>query len=107
MKHLGGSKSKAAKVQIEDFAAALEMYKLDVGAYPSGEHGLSGLVTAPDNAPNWNGPYLRKNLIPKDPWNQEYHYRFPGEHGDFDIYSLGADNAEGGEGENKDVASWE
>lgn len=107
MKHLGGSKSKTARVQIEDFAAAMEMYKLDVGTYPAGENGLEGLVTAPDNAPGWNGPYLRKNIIPKDPWNQDYHYRFPGEHSDFDIYSYGADNAEGGEGENKDIASWE
>lgn len=107
MKHLGGSKSKTARVQIEDFVAAMEMFKLDVGGYPTGENGLAGLVTAPDNAPGWNGPYLRKNVIPKDPWNQDYHYRFPGEHGDFDIYSYGADNAEGGEGESKDINSWE
>lgn len=107
MKHLGGSKSKTARVQIEDFASAIEMFKLDVGGYPTGENGLQALVTAPDNAPGWNGPYLRKNVIPKDPWNQDYHYRFPGEHSDFDIYSYGADNAEGGEGENKDINSWE
>jgi general secretion pathway protein G len=107
MKHLGGSKTKTARVQIEDFAAAMEMYKLDVGSYPAGENGLSGLVAAPDNAPGWNGPYLRKNLIPKDPWNQEYHYRSPGEHADFEIYSYGADNAEGGEGEKQDINSWE
>lgn len=107
MKHLGGAKSKTAKSQIEDFSAAMEMYKLDVGTYPAGENGLQALVVAPDNAPGWNGPYLRKNVLPKDPWNQEYHYRFPGEHGDFDIYSYGADNAEGGEGDNKDMVSWE
>jgi general secretion pathway protein G len=107
MKHLGGSKSKTAKVQIEDFASAMEMFKLDVGNYPSSEQGLNALIAAPDNALNWNGPYLRKNVIPKDPWNHDYHYRFPGEHGDFDVFSLGADNAEGGEGENKDIVSWE
>ncbi|MGR8932964.1 MAG: type II secretion system major pseudopilin GspG [Gammaproteobacteria bacterium] len=107
MKHLGGAKLKTAKNQIEDFAAAMEMYKLDVGTYPAGENGLQALVAAPDNAPGWNGPYLRKNVIPKDPWNQDYHYRFPGEHGDFDIFSFGADSAEGGEGDNKDIVSWE
>ncbi len=107
MKHLGGSKTKAAKVQIQDLAAALDMYKLDVGTYPSTSEGLSALVENPGQISGWNGPYLRKNVIPKDPWNKEYVYRFPGEHGDFDIYSLGADGAEGGEGEDQDQGSWE
>ena len=107
MKHLGGSKTKAAKVQIQDLAAALDMYKLDVGTYPSTSEGLAALVENPGQVKGWNGPYLRKNIIPKDPWNREYVYRFPGEHGDFDIYSLGADGTEGGEGENEDQGSWQ
>lgn len=107
MKHLGGSKTKAAKVQIQDLAAALDMYKLDVGTYPSTSEGLTALVENPGQISGWNGPYLRKNVIPKDPWNREYVYRFPGEHGDFDIYSLGADGSEGGEGENVDQGSWQ
>jgi general secretion pathway protein G len=107
MKHLGGSKTKAARVQIEDLAAALDMYKLDVGRYPDSERGLIALVERPEGVRGWNGPYLRKNKIPLDPWLQEYHFRSPGQYGDFDIYSLGADGVEGGEGENQDIQGWE
>ena len=56
---------------------------------------------------NWNGPYLKKNVIRKDPWGNDYQYRSPGQHGDFDLWSLGADNREGGDGENRDVHSWD
>lgn len=107
MKHLGSSKTKAAKVQIEDLAGALDMYRMDVGRYPSTEEGLKSLVEKPADARSWNGPYLRKNNVPQDPWVYDYHYASPGEHGRFDIYSLGADNAPGGEGEDQDVNSWE
>ena len=107
MKHLGSSKTKAAKVQIEDLAGALDMYRMDVGRYPSTEEGLKSLVEKPANARSWSGPYLRKNNVPQDPWVYDYHYASPGEHGRFDIYSLGADNAPGGEGEDQDVNSWE
>lgn len=107
MKHLGSSKTKAAKVQIEDLAGALDMYRMDVGRYPSTEEGLKSLVEKPANARSWNGPYLRKNNVPQDPWVYDYHYASPGEHGRFDIYSLGADSAPGGEGEDQDVNSWE
>ncbi|MGR9101154.1 MAG: type II secretion system major pseudopilin GspG, partial [Gammaproteobacteria bacterium] len=72
MKHLGESKSKTARVQIEDLAAALDMYKLDVGRYPTTEQGLESLIEQPSDVRNWNGPYLRKNKIPQDPWNQDY-----------------------------------
>ena len=107
MKHLGGSKTKAAYVQIQDLAAALDMYKLDVGRYPTSDHGLVALVEKPDDTSGWNGPYLRKSIIPKDPWTQEYGFQSPGEHGDFDIFSLGADNQEGGDKNSKDITSWE
>jgi general secretion pathway protein G len=107
MKHMGESKVKAAKVQIEDLAATLDMYKLDVGSYPTSEQGLQALVESPEGAGRWNGPYLRKGKIPLDPWNQEYHYVSPGEHGKFDLSSLGADSKEGGEGEDKDLVNWE
>jgi len=106
MKHMGESKTKAAKVQIEDLAATLDMYKLDVGNYPSSDEGLKALIETPDSSKRWNGPYLRKSKIPLDPWQQEYHYVSPGEHGKFDIYTLGADNKEGGEGEDQDIVSW-
>jgi len=106
MKHMGESKTKAAKVQIEDLAATLDMYKLDVGNYPSSDEGLKALIETPDSSKRWNGPYLRKSKIPLDPWQQEYHYVSPGEHGKFDIYTFGADNKEGGEGEDQDIVSW-
>ena len=107
MKHMGTSKTKAARVQIEDLAAALDMYKLDVGRYPATEQGLSALVEKPGDVARWNGPYLRKSKVPLDPWQQAYHYAFPGEHGNFDLYSFGADEKEGGEGEDQDINSWE
>ena len=107
MKHLGGAKSKTAKVQIEDLAGALDMYKMDVGRYPTTSEGLQALVEKPSSARSWNGPYLRKNTVPQDPWIYDYHYVSPGEHGNFDLYSLGADNTAGGEGEDQDINSWE
>ena len=107
MKHMGESKTKAAKVQIEDLSATLDMYKLDAGTYPTTEQGLQALIEAPDTAKHWNGPYLSKAKIPLDPWQNEYHYVSPGEHGRFDISSMGADGKEGGTGEDQDVVSWE
>jgi general secretion pathway protein G len=107
MKHMGESKTKAAKVQIEDLAATLDMYKLDLGSYPTSEQGLQALIESPDSSKRWNGPYLSKGKIPLDPWQNEYRYVSPGEHGRFDIISLGADAKEGGEGEDRDIVSWE
>lgn len=107
MKHMGASKTKAAKVQIEDLAATLDMYKLDVGRYPTTEQGLQALVERPADAKRWNGPYLRKNKLPLDPWQEAYHYMSPGEHGRFDLYTFGADGQQGGEGEDQDIVSWE
>lgn len=106
MKYVGGAKSDTAKLQIEEFSAALDMYKLEVGRYPNSQEGLQALVQAPGGVANWNGPYLKKNTLPKDPWGNDYHYESPGRHGAIDIYSYGADGREGGDGENKDVVSW-
>jgi general secretion pathway protein G len=104
---VGQSKLATAKAQIELFGAALDQYRLDVGAYPGGAAGLQALVQNP-NVPNWSGPYLKKNAVPMDPWGKPYQYKCcPGDHGDYDIWSLGADGAPGGEGENTDVTSWE
>jgi general secretion pathway protein G len=103
---VGQSKQVAARAQIELFGAALDQYRLDVGAYPPSSVGLYALVQNP-NAPNWNGPYLKKNFVPQDPWGSPYQYKCcPGDHGDYDIWTLGADGAPGGEGENADVTSW-
>ncbi|BAU50065.1 general secretion pathway protein G [Sulfurifustis variabilis] len=106
MKHVGASKTKTAHVQIEELATALDVYRLETGAYPTTAQGLALLVEKPAGLEGWNGPYLRKPVLPKDPWGREYRYRAPGEHGPYDLYTFGADNVEGGEGENADVASW-
>ncbi len=107
MKYVGDSKSKTARMQIEDLSASLDLFLLDNGRYPTTEEGLPALVTATQNLQTWNGPYLKKTVIPNDPWGRAYEYRAPGEHGAFDLYSLGADNAAGGDGESKDITSWE
>jgi len=102
---VGGAKLKAAKAQIGMLGTALDAYRLDVGAYPSTQEGLDVLRKNPGRD-TWDGPYLSKD-IPPDPWGKPYAYRSPGEHGDYDLYSLGADGQEGGEGENADVVSWQ
>jgi general secretion pathway protein G len=107
MKYFSGARSDTSRLQITDLSTALDMYKLEVGRYPTTDEGLEALVQQPADASRWNGPYLKKKQVPKDPWGQDYHYRSPGEHGEIDLYSLGADNAEGGTGENKDIVSWE
>ncbi|TVM04364.1 MAG: type II secretion system protein GspG [Candidatus Brocadia sp. WS118] len=104
---VGESRQTVAKQQIEGFSSALEMFKLDTTKYPTQEQGLDALVTEPQGVSNWKGPYLKKKFIPKDPWGNNYTYIYPGEHGDFDIVSYGADGNTGGEDEAKDVASWE
>jgi len=103
LKQLGGAKSKTAALQIQDLRQATELYNLDVGRFPSQQEGLQALVQPPASARGWNGPYLKEREVPVDPWGNAYHYRYPDEHGDVLIYSLGADNAEGGEGENADI----
>jgi general secretion pathway protein G len=106
MKHVGTSKTRTAYLQIEELGMALDAYRLDMDAYPPTAGGLAPLVQRPPGAAKWNGPYLRKSLVPKDPWGRDYRYRAPGLHGAFDLYTLGADDAEGGEGEAADVLSW-
>src|SRR5262249_29310030 len=102
---VGQSKQAAARAQIELFGAALDQYRLDVGGYPTGSQGLDALVRNP-NVASWNGPYLKK-AVPKDPWSNSYKYRCcPGQYGEYDLWSEGADGAPGGEGENADVTSW-
>jgi general secretion pathway protein G len=103
---VGEAKQKAAKAQIELFGTALDSFRLDVGRYPTTSEGLEALIKPPPGAEGWNGPYLKKEEIPLDPWKHPYQYRSPGEHGDYDLFSYGADNAEGGEGEDADIVSW-
>jgi len=102
---VGKGKQSAAKTQIELLGQALDSYRLDTGHYPTTSEGLNAL-NATTGAQGWDGPYLKKAL-PNDPWGKPYQYQFPGTHGDYDLFSYGADGAPGGEGENKDVNSWE
>ena len=106
LKYLGSSRTQTAKVQIQNVDAALQLYRLDVGRFPTQEEGLGSLVAAPPTAPGWNGPYLQKTAALTDPWGAPYLYRIPGKHGEADVYSLGSDKAEGGTGEAADVGSW-
>lgn len=105
LSQLGGAKTKTAGIQIKDLEQSLEMYKLDVGRFPTTEQGLEALVTKPGSVSGWNGPYLKSD-VPLDPWSGEYHYKYPGDHGEVDIFSYGQDGAAGGEGEDADVGNW-
>ncbi len=102
-KHAADAKISAAKIQIEDFGGALQLYALDMGRYPETTEGLESMVRNPGNSEAWNGPYLKKEQVPNDPWGKQYIYRCPGMHGDYDLFSLGPDGAEGGD---DDVVSW-
>ncbi|HYD31125.1 MAG TPA: type II secretion system major pseudopilin GspG [Azospirillaceae bacterium] len=105
-RHLARAKTDSAGLQVQNLVTTLDLYRLDVGRYPSEAEGLLALFEAPADAGRWNGPYLRKREMLADPWGRAYGYRYPGEHGEFDLFTLGADNAVGGTGEAADVVSW-
>jgi general secretion pathway protein G len=100
------AKLRTTKAQIELFGTALDTFRLDVGRYPTSDEGLQALRQKPGGLERWDGPYLKKDL-PLDPWSKPYAYRSPGEHGPYDIVSHGADGTPGGEGDNRDITSWE
>jgi general secretion pathway protein G len=106
MGRMGKAKQKSAAAQIQLLATALDLFHLDVGRYPTDEEGLKALREKPSGLPAWGGPYLDKP-VPKDPWARDYLYKSPGEHGAYDLSSLGADGAPGGEGENQDITNWQ
>ena len=103
---LSESKVKAAKIQIESLTSALDLYVLDTGQYPSNSEGLEALMQRPGSTTSWGGPYLKGNVVPKDPWGRPYIYRSPGQHGTYDILSYGADGQEGGTGAAADITNW-
>jgi len=103
LKWLSGAKSDSARIQIEALSTGIDLYRLEVGSYPPD---LEALVSQPPGADRWDGPYLKKRTVPKDPWGRDYIYRYPGENGPYDLYTLGADGQEGGSGEDADVVSW-
>ena len=104
MKQLDSSKTKIAKLQIEEIAKTLDIYKLDTGRYPTTAEGLAALDKKPGSVSGWNDPYM-KDGVPTDPWGNPYRYANPGPNGGLEIASYGADNAPGGEGENADVSN--
>ena len=105
-KRLGSAKIEAANIQVERLSSVLDLYRLEVGSYPEEDDGLRALIEHPSGVERWNGPYLKKANSLIDPWRRPYIYKFPGDHGEFDLYSLGADGQEGGEGEDRDATSW-
>jgi len=104
LNYLSESKVKAAKIQIQSFESALDLFNLDAGRYPSTAEGLAALVRRTPGLAAWNGPYLRGGNVPNDPWNNPYVYRAPGEHGAYDIVSYGSDGQEGGSGVAADIS---
>jgi general secretion pathway protein G len=102
---IGKSEIKAARAQIDSLGKALDQFRLDVGRYPSSEDGLASLIIRPTNVAKWDGPYLTKN-VPLDPWGNAYIYKYPGEHGEYDLISYGKDGQPGGEGEAADITNW-
>lgn len=103
---IGKSEVKAARAQIDGLEKALDQYRIDVGHYPSTEEGLAALMVRPSGEKKWSGPYLKKAL-PNDPWGRAYSYRYPGEHGDYDVLSYGKDGQPGGSGEAEDINNWD
>jgi general secretion pathway protein G len=100
------AKTQAAAMQIERLGTVLDTFRLDIGRYPTTQEGLQALVERPSGLERWDGPYLNK-AVPKDPWDRPYVYRSPGDGGrPYDIYSLGADGAPGGQDQNRDITSW-
>jgi general secretion pathway protein G len=106
IKYLGSSRTQTAQIQTKNIAAALELFKLDAGRYPTGEEGLASLIKAPASNTNWNGPYIADAAALNDPWGKPYLFKSPGDHGEADVYSFGSDSVAGGTGEAKDVGNW-
>jgi len=104
LKWVSGARSDSARIQIEALGASIDLYRLEVGSFPPT---LDALVEKPSGVDKWDGPYIKKKFVPKDPWGNDYVYRYPGNDGEYDLMSLGSDNSVGGEGEQKDIVSWE
>ena len=102
---IGKSEAKVARAQIDALEKALDQYRLDTGHYPSTEQGLTALSVRPGTEPKWDGPYLKKD-VPMDPWGRPFVYKIPGEHGEFDLFSMGKDGQIGGTGDAIDIANW-
>lgn len=105
-KYLRKAKSETAKIQVDALGAAVDSFNLDNGRFPTGDEGLKALVEAPQGLATWDGPYIKKQESLIDPWGKPYLYRQPGQKGEFDVYTLGSDQREGGDGDARDVSNW-
>jgi general secretion pathway protein G len=107
LNYLGESRVKTAKLQIETFGSALDLFYLDAGRYPTSSEGLDALVQRPTSVQTWNGPYIKGSKLPLDPWSNPYQYRSPAERAPYEIVSFGSDGREGGTGTAADVSNLE
>jgi general secretion pathway protein G len=106
MKHLSKAKTETAKIQVDALTASVNYFQLDTGRYPTEQEGLKALVEHPANEIKWDGPYVQKKDSLVDPWGRPYLYKYPGQHRDVDIYTLGSDGKDGGEGDARDIGNW-
>jgi general secretion pathway protein G len=106
IRYLGQARSQTAATQLKNLESAIELYYLDTGAYPPAAQGVDALIEAPAGAVGWNGPYLKKRNGLTDPWKRPFVYKTPGDHGAFDLSTLGRDGKAGGTGEDADVVNW-
>lgn len=105
LSYLSSSRERAARLQIQSFATALDLFFLDMGRYPTAPEGLEALVKAPAGQGRWAGPYIQQGEVPTDPWGNRYEYRTPGRTKGYAVASLGSDGKRGGEGDAADIAS--
>jgi general secretion pathway protein G len=106
LRYLSSGKSQAAKIQITNLGASLDLYAYDVGAYPATRDGLNALLAKPTSVNRWNGPYLKSKDTIIDPWGNPYKYAMPGQHGAYDVYTLGPKGTEGGQNDSPDFRNW-
>ncbi len=106
LRYLDRAKYETAKIEIANIGGAIDLFKLDVNRFPTSEEGLKVLSVGAGSTVGWNGPYLKKSSALLDPWGRPYRYTSPGKHGAYDLYTLGADDAEGGDGVNRDATNW-
>ncbi len=106
LSYLDRAKADTAVLQIRELSLAVDLYKLDAGHPPTTSEGLGALIAAPADAQKWRGPYLKNRSLLKDPWGNPYLYKSPGDHGPYDLSTLGADSTAGGEGDAADVGNW-
>jgi general secretion pathway protein G len=105
-KYLRKAKTETARIQIDALGAAVDAFHVDTGRFPAATEGLNALIDPPEATPSWDGPYIKRRDSLVDPWGEAYHYTYPGKHSEFDLYTLGSDHREGGEGDARDMGNW-